>query len=123
MSRNSDKKLCEYIHILERLIMNILDNTELKNDDVNKRIDKLRNLLSKRGITPEEIENALSLNEPYDNNLEPLKNDLINENISLEINNSELFQSSNIKESISNFIQKKHLDFEKMGINLNEDQK
>ena len=98
MSKNSEKKLCEYINILEKLIMKIIDNTNEKNVEVDTRINKLKNLLAKRGITPEEIENVLSINEPYDKNLELLKNELINENVSLDQNNIDAFQQPNFKE-------------------------
>ncbi len=123
MSKNSEKKLCEYINILEKLIMNLIENTQEKNSEVDTRIDKLKNLLAKRGITPEEIENVLAINEPYDKNLELLKNDLINENISLESNDIEVFQQQNFKDNMDNFFCKNHLKFENMGINLEEEEK
>ena len=123
MSKNSEKKLCEYINILEKLIMKIIDNTNEKNVEVDTRINKLKNLLAKRGITPEEIENVLSINEPYDNNLELLKNELINENVSLEQNNIDAFQQPNFKEYIEKYYYQRHLEFENIGINLDEEQK
>ena len=123
MSKNSEKKLCEYINILEKLIMKIIDNTNEKNVEVDTRINKLKNLLAKRGITPEEIENVLSINEPYDKNLELLKNELINENVSLDQNNIDAFQQPNFKEYIENYFYQRHLEFENIGINLDEEPK
>ena len=123
MSKNQEKKLCEYIITLEKLIMNSIENTEKANSDADKRIYKLKNILAKRGITPEEIDNALSINEPYDKNLELLKNDLINDNISLDKNSIDYFQQSNFKDYMANYISKNHLEFGNMGINLNEEQK
>ena len=121
MSKNQEKKLCEYIITLEKLILNSIENTEKSNSEADKRIDKLKNILAKRGITPEEIDNALSINEPYDKNLELLKNDLINDNISLDKNSIDYFQQSNFKDYMVNIISGKHLEFEKKGINLNEE--
>ena len=121
MSKGSDKRLCEYIQILEKLIMNMIENTEIKNNEVNLRIEKLINLLSKRGITPEEIEKVLSINEPYDNNLEILKNDLINESLPQDINNItniNSFQVPMIKEKIKKLIEDNHTQLEKIGISL-----
>ena len=123
MSKNPEKKLCEYIITLEKLIMNSIENTEKANSDADKRIYKLKNILAKRGITPEEIDKVLSINEPYDKNLELLKNNLINENISLDQNNIDYFQQPNFKDYMANFISNKHFEFENMGINLNEEQK
>ena len=123
MSKNSEKKLCEYINILEKLIMNLIENTEKKSHEADIRIDKLKTILSKRGITPEEIENVLSINEPYDKNLEILKNDLIIENVSLDQNNAECFQQQNFKDNMTTFINRQHTAIGKMGINLDEEQK
>ena len=119
MSKNTEKKICEYIQILEKLIFNIMENSEIKSNDINRRIDKLRNILSKRGITPEEIEEVLELNKPYDDNLEQSKIDLVNENLPNDLNSEEMFQQPNFREMIYNFIQKSHFDFEKKGIYLN----
>ena len=123
MSKNTEKKLCEYIHILENLIKKVMENTEKKNNEVNQRIDKLKNLLAKRGISPEEIENVLSLNEPYDSNLELFKNELINENIYFDINNLKAFQNPNLNKEILEHIRQEHLKFKNYGINLDEDEK
>ena len=118
MSKYSEKNLHEYIYMLEELIKNIIENTELKNMEINKRIDKLKNILSKNGITPEEIDQVLSINESYDKNLELLKNDVINENVPLDINSVEMFQQPNFKENIIEYINHNHSKF---GINLNEE--
>ena len=123
MSKNTDKKLCEYINILENLIKKVMENTDKKNCEVNQRIDKLKNLLAKRGITPEEIEYTLSLNEPYNNNLELLKNELINENISFDMNNIQFFQNPNSNKNILEHIRQEHLAFKAYGINLDEEEK
>ena len=121
MSKNAEKRLCEYIHILEELIKNIMDNTEKKNYEINKRIDKLKNILAKNGITPEEIENALSIKEPYDPNLELLKNEVINENVP-DLNSLDIFPQ-NYKEHIEDIFRQNHLQLEAKGIYLNEEQK
>ena len=123
MSKNTEKKLCEYIHVLEELINLMLDNNEKKNKEVNQRIDKLKTLLAKRGITPEEIETVLSFNEPYDNSLEQLKNDLINETLPMDMSGTEIFQQVGIKGTINQFINQNHLELENIGINLNDNHK
>ena len=123
MSKNTEKKLCEYIHVLEELINLMLDNNEKKNNEVNQRIDKLKTLLAKRGITPEEIETVLSFNEPYDNSLEQLKNDLINETLPMDMSGTEIFQQVGIKGTINQFINQNHLELENIGINLNDNHK
>ena len=123
MSKNSEKKLCEYIHILEELINAMIENTEIKNNEVNKRIDKLKNILAKRGITPEELESVLSLNEAYDNNLEPLNNDLLNEILPSDFNNINMSQFQTFKDNIKNMINQNHVELQKIGINLNDNHK
>ena len=123
MSKNSEKKLCEYIHILEELINAMIENTEIKNNEVNKRIDKLKNILAKRGITPEELESVLSLNEAYDNNLEPLNNDLLNEILPSDFNNINMSQFQTFKDDIKNMINQNHVELQKIGINLNDNHK
>ncbi len=123
MSKNTEKKLCEYIHVLEELINLMLDNNEKKNKEVNQRIDKLKTLLAKRGITPEEIETVLSFNEPYDNSLEQLKNDLINETLPMDMSGTEIFHQVGIKGRINQFINQNHLELENIGINLNDNHK
>ena len=123
MSKNSEKKLCEYIHILEELINAMIENTEIKNNEVNKRIDKLKNILAKRGITPEELESVLSLNEAYDNNLEPLNNDLLNEILPSDFNNINMSQFQTFKDDIKNMINQNHIELQKIGINLNDNHK
>ena len=122
MSKNSEKKLCEYIHILEELINAMIENTETKNNEVNKRIDKLKNILAKRGITPE-LESVLSLNEAYDNNLEPLNNDLLNEILPSDLSNINMSQFQTFKDDIKNMINQNHIELQKIGINLNDNQK
>ena len=118
MSKNTEKKLCEYIHTLEELLLLMIKNNEKKNNEVNRRIDKLKNLLAKRGITPEEIENVLSLNEPFDNSLEQLKNDLINETLPMDMNGIEAYLQDGIKDKIIEFIDNSHKDLQQKGIYL-----
>ena len=67
------------------------------------------------------LEKVLSINEPYDNNLEILKNDLINESLPQDINNItniNSFQVPMIKEKIKKLIEDNHTQLEKIGISL-----
>ena len=119
MSKNTEKKLCQYISLLENLLMFFIDSSDKKNFEAQRKLEKLKNLLSKRGITPEEIEASLLINEPFDKNLENLSEDLVNENIPDDINNIKITQE---QKDIINFIQQQHKKLNQLGINLNEAQ-
>ena len=120
MSKNAEKKLCQYINLLENLLMLFIDSSDKKNYETQRKLEKLKNLLSKRGITTEEIESALYLiNEPFDKNLENLNEDLVNEYIPDDINNIKITQE---QKDIINFIEQQHKKLNQLGINLNEEQ-
>ena len=120
MSKNTEKKLCQYINLLENLLMLFIDSSDKKNYETQRKLEKLKNLLSKRGITTEEIESALYLiNEPFDKNLENLNEDLVNEYIPDDINNIKITQE---QKDIINFIEQQHKKLNQLGINLNEEQ-
>ena len=120
MSKNTEKKLCQYINLLENLLMLFIDSSDKKNYETQRKLEKLKNLLSKRGITTEEIESALYLiNEPFDKNLENLSEDLVNEYIPDDINNIKITPE---QKDIINFIDQQHKKLNQLGINLNEEQ-
>ena len=119
MSKNTEKNLCQYIKLLEKLLILIMDNREKKNYEAQRKLEKLKILLSKRGITPEEIEASISINEPYDNNLENLSDDLVKEYIPVDINNINITLQ---QKDIINYIEQQHAQFKQLGINLNEDE-
>ena len=118
MSKITEKKLCQYVNLLEKLLISIMDNTEKKSYESQRKLEKLKNLLSKRGITPEEIESSLLINEPFDKNLENLNEDLVNEYIPNDINNINIIQK---QKDIINIIEQQHTQFKQLGINLNEE--
>ena len=95
-----------------------MDNNERKNCETQRRLDKLKNILASKGITPEEIESAAYKNEPYDKNLENLNEDLVNEYIPQDLNNINF----NNQKDIIEFIKRNHLHLNQLGINLNEEQ-
>ena len=119
MSKNTEKKLCQYVKFLENLLIFIMDNNEGKNCETQRRLDKLKNILASKGITPEEIESAAYKNEPYDKNLENLSEDLVSEYIPQDLNNILNF---NNQKDIIEFIKRNHLHLNQLGINLNEEQ-
>ena len=120
MSKYTEKKLCQYINLLENLLMLFIDSSDKKNYETQRKLEKLKNLLSKRGITTEEIESALYLiNEPFDKNLENLNEDLVNEYIPDDINNIKITPE---QKDIINFIDQQHKKLNQLGINLNEEQ-
>ena len=119
MSKNTEKNLCQYIKLLEKLLILIMDNREKKNYEAQRKLEKLKILLSKRGITPEEIEASISINEPYDKNLENLSDDLVKEYIPVDINNINITLQ---QKDIINYIEQQHAQFKQLGINLNEDE-
>ena len=119
MSKITEKKLCQYVNLLEKLLIFIMDNTDKKNYETQKKLEKIKNLLSKRGITPEEIESSLLINEPFDINLENLSEDLVNEYIPHDINNINIAYQ---QKDIMNFIEQYHKKLNQLGINLNEEQ-
>ena len=119
MSKNTEKKLCQYVNLLEKLLILIMDNSEKKNYEAQRKLEKLKILLSKRGITPEEIESSISINEPYDKNLENLSDDLVKEYIPVDINDINITQE---QKNIINYIEQQHTQFKQLGINLNEDE-
>ena len=120
MSKNTEKKLCQYINLLENLLMLFIDSSDKKNYETQRKLEKLKNLLSKRGITTEEIESALYLiNEPFDKNLENLSEDLVNEYIPDDMNNIKITPE---QKDIINFIDQQHKKLNQLGINLNEEQ-
>ena len=118
MSKNTEKKICQYVYLLEKLLILIMDNNEKKSYDMQRKLDKLKNILAKGGLTPEEIESAAMSNEPYDINFENLSEDLVNEFIPNDINNISI---SNQKDIIE-YIQKQHIKLKQLGINLIEEQ-
>ena len=118
MSKNAEKKLCQYVNLLEKLLILIMDNSEKKNYEAQRKLEKLKILLSKRGITPEEIESSISINEPYDKNLENLSDDLVKEYIPVDINDINITQE---QKNIINYIEQQHTQFKQLGINLNEE--
>ena len=118
MSKITEKKLCQYVNLLEKLLISIMDNSEKKSYESQRKLEKLKNLLSKRGITPEEIESSLLINEPFDKNLENLNEDLVNEYIPNDINNINIIQK---QKDIINIIEQQHTQFKQLGINLNEE--
>ena len=100
--------------------MLFIDSSDKKNYETQRKLEKLKNLLSKRGITTEEIESALYLiNEPFDKNLENLSEDLVNEYIPDDINNIKITPE---QKDIINFIDQQHKKLNQLGINLNEEQ-
>ena len=119
MSKNTEKNLCQYIKLLEKLLILIMDNREKKNYEAQRKLEKLKILLSKRGITPEEIEASISINEPYDKSLENLSDDLVKEYIPVDINNINITLQ---QKDIINYIEQQHAQFKQLGINLNEDE-
>ena len=119
MSKNTEKNLCQYIKLLEKLLILIMDNREKKNYEAQRKLEKLKILLSKRGITPEEIEASISINEPYDKNLENLSDDLVKEYIPVDINNINITLQ---QKDIINYIEQQHAQFKQLGINLNEEE-
>ena len=119
MSKSTEKKVIQYVSLLEKLLIHIMDNTERKNYETQRKLEKLKNLLSKRGITPEEIESILLINEPFDNNLEHLNDDLVNEFIPNDINNINIVHQ---QKDIMNFIEQHHKQLNQLGINLNDEQ-
>ena len=119
MSKNTEKNLCQYIKLLEKLLILIMDNREKKNYEAQRKLEKLKILLSKRGITPEEIEASISINEPYDKNLENLSDDLVKEYIPVDINNINITLQ---QKDIINYIEQQHTQFKQLGINLNEEE-
>ena len=119
MSKNTEKKLCQYVNLLEKLLILIMDNSEKKNYEAQRKLEKLKILLSKRGITPEEIESSISINEPYDKNLENLSDDLVKEYIPVDINDINITQE---QKNIINYIEQQHTQFKQLGINLNEEE-
>ena len=119
MSKNTEKKLCQYIKLLEKLLILIMDNRDKKNFEAQRKLEKLKILLSKRGITPEEIEASISINEPYDKNLENLSDDLVKEYIPVDINNINITLQ---QKDIINYIEQQHAQFKQLGINLNEEE-
>ena len=118
MSKNTEKKLCQYVKFLENLLILIMDNNEKKNCETIRKLDKLKCILANKGITPEEIESAAYKNDPYDPNLEKLSDDLVNEYIPQDLNN--IINFNNQKEIIK-FIEQNHLHLNQLGINLNEE--
>ena len=96
-----------------------MDNSEKKNYEAQRKLEKLKILLSKRGITPEEIESSISINEPYDKNLENLSDDLVKEYIPVDINDINITQE---QKNIINYIEQQHTQFKQLGINLNEEE-
>ena len=117
MSKNTEKKLCQYINLLENLLMLFIDSSDKKNYETQRKLEKLKNLLSKRGITTEEIESALYLiNEPFDKNLENLSEDLVNEYIPDDINNIKITPE---QKDIINFIDQQHKKLNQLGITFN----
>ena len=114
MSKNTEKNLCQYIKLLEKLLILIMDNREKKNYEAQRKLEKLKILLSKRGITPEEIESSISINEPYDKNLENLSDDLVKEYIPVDINNINITLQ---QKDIINYIEQQHAQFKQLGIN------
>ena len=119
MSKNTEKNLCQYIKLLEKLLILIMDNREKKNYEAQRKLEKLKILLSKRGITPEEIEASISINEPYDKNLENLSDDLVKEYIPVDINNINITLQ---QKDIITYIEQQHAQFKQLGINLNEEE-
>ena len=119
MSKNTEKNLCQYIKLLEKLLILIMDNREKKNYEAQRKLEKLKILLSKRGITPEELEASISINEPYDKNLENLSDDLVKEYIPVDINNINITLQ---QKDIINYIEQQHAQFKQLGINLNEEE-
>ena len=119
MSKNAEKKLCQYVNLLEKLLILIMDNSEKKNYEAQRKLEKLKILLSKRGITPEEIESSISINETYDKNLENLSDDLVKEYIPVDINDINITQE---QKNIINYIEQRHTQFKQLGINLNEEE-
>ena len=119
MSKNTEKKLCQYVNFLENLLILIMDNNEKKNCEAQKKLDKLKSILANKGITPEEIETAALNNGPYDLNLENLSEDLVNEYIPDDINNIKITPE---QKDIINFIDQQHKKLNQLGINLNEEQ-
>ena len=116
MSKNTEKNLCQYIKLLEKLLILIMDNREKKNYEAQRKLEKLKILLSKRGITPEEIEASISINEPYDKNLENLSDDLVKEYIPVDINNINITLQ---QKDIINYIEQQHAQFKQLGITFN----
>ena len=116
MSKNTEKNLCQYIKLLEKLLILIMDNREKKNYEAQRKLEKLKILLSKRGITPEEIESSISINEPYDKNLENLSDDLVKEYIPVDINNINITLQ---QKDIINYIEQQHAQFKQLGITFN----
>ena len=124
MSKDIQNNLQEYINILKELIYGMIENFELKNYEAKKKLDNLKTLLAKRGITPEEINKVLSINVPLDKHLDSLNNELINEIIPYDINDSsQFFLQGNYKEHIDQFIKGNEQQFEQFGIILNKKSK
>ena len=118
MSKIPEKKLGQYVSMLENLLIKIMDNNEQKSYETESKLEVLKNLLAKRGVTPEEIESVLARDEPIDINLENLSDDLINEYIPPDINSYNIPQ----QKEIINFIEQRHIQLKQLGINLNEEQ-
>ena len=121
MSKDIQTNLQEYIYFLKELIIGMINNYEIKNYEAMKKLDNLKTLLAKRGITPDEINKVLSTNVPFDMRFEALNNELINEIIPYDINDSsKICQQGNYKDQIIKFIQGNDQQFEQFGISLNK---
>ena len=116
MSKDIQTNLQEYIFFLKELIIGMINNYEIKNYEAMKKLDNLKTLLAKRGITPDEINKVLSTNVPFDMRFEALNNELINEIIPYDINDSsKICQQGNYKDQIIKFIQGNEQQFEQFG--------
>ena len=120
-----EKKLSDYILLLEKLIIATISSNNEQSISIKNRIISLINILTSKGIPPQEIENVLTLNEPYDNDLEELKSNFHFERLpsSLVKDIYMQFNDEQIMDKMKNLFINKHKEFEMNGIKIGEDYK
>ena len=121
-----EKKLSDYIFLLEKLFIDIISNNNEQSISIKNRMIKLINILSSKGISPQEISEVLLLDKPFDNDLEQLKNNFHVEKLPNNLLSEEIymqFKDEQFINNMKNLFLEKHKELARNGIIFDEDYK
>jgi len=110
--------LLNYIKTLEKLLLNLINENNIKTKQINKKIQNLIIILSQNGLKPNEIDSCIDENNNNNNNLK--YSDYDTDNDENDEAYAQYFLDEKLKENILDFFNQKHRSMKQLGINISD---
>ena len=111
--------LLNYIKTLEKLLLKLINENNIKSKQINKKIQNLIIILSQNGLKPNEIESCMDENNNNNNN--NLKySDYDTDNEEIDETYTHYFLDENLKENILEFFHQKHISMKQLGLKISD---